>query len=117
MCMDDIKLFAKNEKGLKTLQQTVRIYSQDKGMEFGMESCTMLIMSRGKRQTMEVIELPNQEKNQNAPRKGNSAEIANIGSRHHQTSRNERKTYKKSISGERKTYSKPSYIAEVLSKG
>ena len=29
MYMDDIKLFAKNEKELETLIQTVRIYSQD----------------------------------------------------------------------------------------
>ena len=32
--MDDSKLFAKNERELETLIQTVRIYSQDIGMEF-----------------------------------------------------------------------------------
>ena len=37
MYMDDIKLFAKNEKELKTLIHAVRIYSQDIGMEFGIE--------------------------------------------------------------------------------
>ena len=37
MYMDDIKLFAKNEKELKTLIYTVRIYSHDIGMEFGRE--------------------------------------------------------------------------------
>ena len=31
--MDDIKLFAKNEKGLETLIHAVRMYSQDIGME------------------------------------------------------------------------------------
>ena len=40
--MDNIKLFAKNEKELKTLIQTVRIYSQDIGMEFSIEKCAML---------------------------------------------------------------------------
>ena len=35
MYMDDIKLFAKNEKEVGTLIQTVRIYSQDIGIEFG----------------------------------------------------------------------------------
>ena len=35
--MDDIKLFAKKEKELETLIHAVRIYSQDIGMEFGME--------------------------------------------------------------------------------
>ena len=37
MYMDDIKLFAKNEKELETLIHAVRIYSQDIGMEFGIE--------------------------------------------------------------------------------
>ena len=35
--MDNIKLFAKNEKELETLIHAVRIYSQDIGMEFGIE--------------------------------------------------------------------------------
>ena len=39
MYMDDIKLFAKNEKELETLINAVRIYSQDIGMEFGTEVC------------------------------------------------------------------------------
>ena len=39
MYMDDIKIFAKNEKELETLVQTIRIYSQDIGMEFGIEKC------------------------------------------------------------------------------
>ena len=34
MYMDDIKLFAKNEKELETLTQTVIICSQDIGMDF-----------------------------------------------------------------------------------
>ena len=48
MYMDNIKLFAKNEKELETLIQTVRIYSQDIGMRFGIEKCTMLAMKNGK---------------------------------------------------------------------
>ena len=48
MYMDDIKLFAKNEKELEILIQTIRIYSQDTGMEFGIEKCAKLIMRRGK---------------------------------------------------------------------
>ena len=42
MYMDDIKLLTKNEKELETLIQTNRIYSQDIGMEFGIEKCAML---------------------------------------------------------------------------
>ena len=34
MYMDDIKLFAKNEKEMETLIHTVRIYGQNIGMEF-----------------------------------------------------------------------------------
>ena len=56
--MYDIKLFAKNVKELKTLIQTIRIYSQDTGMEFDIEKCAMLIVKSGKRQIMERIELP-----------------------------------------------------------
>ena len=37
MYMDDIKLFAKNEKELETLIHAVMIYSQDIRMEFGIE--------------------------------------------------------------------------------
>ncbi len=62
MYMDDIKLFAKNEKELENLIQAVRIYSQDIGMEFGIEKCAMLIMKSGKRHMTEGIELPNQDK-------------------------------------------------------
>ena len=36
--MDNIELFAKNEKELETLIQTVRIYSQDIGIEFSVEN-------------------------------------------------------------------------------
>ena len=61
MYIDDIKLFAKNEKELETLIQTIRIYSQDIKMEFGTEKCFMIIISR-KREIIEVIEPPNQER-------------------------------------------------------
>ena len=46
--MDDIKLFAKNEKESKTQIQTVRIY-KGIGMEFGVEKCTMPVKKSGKR--------------------------------------------------------------------
>ena len=48
MYMDDIELFAKNEKELETLIHTVRIYSQDIGMEFGVEKCALFVMKSGK---------------------------------------------------------------------
>ena len=60
--MDDIKLFAKNEKELATLIHAVRIYSQDIGMEFGREKCAMLVMKCGKRHITDGMELPNHNK-------------------------------------------------------
>ena len=60
--MDDIKLFVKNEKELETLIHTVRIYSQDIGMQFGIEKCAMLAMKSGKRHMTDEMELPNQDK-------------------------------------------------------
>ena len=40
----------------------MRIYSNNIGMEFGIEKWAMLMMKNGKRQIMEGIEQPNQEK-------------------------------------------------------
>ena len=40
MYIDDIKLFAQNEKELKTLMKTVRIYSQDIGIKFGIKNAS-----------------------------------------------------------------------------
>ena len=52
----------KNEKELETLICAVRIYSQDIGMEFGIEKCAMLVMKSGKRHMTDGIEQPNHDK-------------------------------------------------------
>ena len=62
MYVDDIELFAKNEKELETLIHTVRIYSKDIGMEFGIEKCVMLVMKSGKRHMTDGMERPNHDK-------------------------------------------------------
>ena len=62
MYMDDIRIFAKNEKELETRIHAVRIYSQDMGMEFGIEKYAILIINRGKRHLTNGMELPNQDK-------------------------------------------------------
>ena len=62
MYINDIKQFAKIQKELKTLILVVRIYSQNIGMEYGIEEYAMLIMKNGKRQMMGGIEQPNQER-------------------------------------------------------
>ena len=60
--MDDRKLFTKNEKELETLIHTVRIYSRDIGMEFGIEKCAMLVMKSGRRHLTDGMGLPNKDK-------------------------------------------------------
>ena len=56
--MDDLKLYAKNEKGLDSLVQTVRIFSKDIGMEFGIDKCGTLVLKRGKIRKRDGISLP-----------------------------------------------------------
>ena len=46
--MDDLKLYAINEKSLESLIQTVPVFSNDIGMEFGVEKCAILTMKKGK---------------------------------------------------------------------
>ena len=46
--MDDLKLYSRSEKGFDSLVQTVRVFSEDIGMKFGIEKCAMLVMERGK---------------------------------------------------------------------
>ena len=42
--MDDLKLYFKKEKGLESLVQPVRIFSDDIGMEFGIDKCATLVL-------------------------------------------------------------------------
>ena len=60
--MDDNKLFAKKEKELETLIHAVRIYTQDIGMEFGIEKCALLVMKSGKQDLTDGMEQTNQDK-------------------------------------------------------
>ena len=41
--MDDLELYSQNQKGLASLVQTVRVFSEDIGMEYGTEKCAMLV--------------------------------------------------------------------------
>ena len=56
--MDDLKLYSRSEKGLDSLVQTVRVFSEDIGMEFGIEKCAILVMKKGKIVKSVDIELP-----------------------------------------------------------
>ena len=46
--MDDLKLYSRSEKRLNSLVQTVCVFSEDVGMEFGIEKCAMLVMEKRK---------------------------------------------------------------------
>ena len=56
--MDDLKLYAKNEKSLDSLVQTVRIFSDDTGMEFGIDKCATLVLKGEKIAKFDGISLP-----------------------------------------------------------
>ena len=55
--IDDLKLYAKSERELDSLIQTVRIFS-DAGMIFGLDKCAVLVLKRRKMVRTEGIELP-----------------------------------------------------------
>ena len=46
--MDDLKLYSRNVKGLDSLVQTIRAFSEDIGMEFGIEKGAMSVTEKGK---------------------------------------------------------------------
>ena len=117
--MDAIKIFAKHEEEQETLIQTIRINSQDRKMEFGMEKCAMLIMKSRKREKKTRKEWNYQSGNhQNAFRRGKLQIIGCIGSEQHYKNRDEikKKKEEKSISEERENFSKPGFAAEISSK-
>ena len=72
--------FCEKRKTLETLIQTVRIYSLDIGIKFGLEKCALLMIRSGKRQTTGGIQLPNKD----VRRKGSLRLLGNTGNGHHQ---------------------------------
>ena len=46
--MDNLNLHSQSEKGLDSSVETVRVFSEDIAMEFGIEKCAMLVMEKGK---------------------------------------------------------------------
>ena len=109
MYMNDIKLLVKNEKWLETLIQTIRIYSRDMGIGFGIDKCALFIMKSEK-----VINRRNwttkPRKNQKVWRKGKLQVLGNTGSGHHQIS------IRKEELRLMENFSKPSYAPGISSK-
>ena len=56
--MGNLKLYSRNEKELDSLVQTIRVFSEDTGMEFGIEKCDMLVIEKGKIVKSVGIEFP-----------------------------------------------------------
>ena len=46
--MDDLKLYASNEKSLEALIETVHVFSNGIGMEYGVEKCAVLTVKKRK---------------------------------------------------------------------
>ena len=59
--MDDLKLYGKNMKQLDTLINTVRIFSSDIGMKFGLQKCEVLIMKKGNHVSSNGVKMPDNE--------------------------------------------------------
>ena len=57
--MDHLRLYSRNEKELDSLVQTIRIFSEDVGMEFGIEKCAVLVIEEEKIVKSVGIELLN----------------------------------------------------------
>ena len=56
--MDDLKLYAKNKKGLDSFVQTVRIFSDDVDMEFEIDKYATLVLKREEITKFDGISLP-----------------------------------------------------------
>ena len=59
--MDDLKLYARSNKEIESLVNTVRIFSDDIHMQFGLDKCAKVTINRGKLASTENIRLPSRE--------------------------------------------------------
>ena len=55
--MDDLKLYAKNDKELEGLLSTVKQFSDDIGLEFGLNKCAKVTFIEGKFTLTTAVEL------------------------------------------------------------
>ena len=46
--MDDLKLYGSNEKEAERLMNTIRVFTEDIKMEFGIKKCAHITLKRGK---------------------------------------------------------------------
>ena len=55
--MDDLKLYAKNDKEIDALVNTVRIFSEDINMQFGLDKCAKVNINNGKLEEGDALQL------------------------------------------------------------
>ena len=68
--MDNLKLFTKKEDQIDNFVNTVRIFSEDIKMDFGLAKCGVLIMKRGKVVKSEEISMPDKNMMRNIEEDG-----------------------------------------------
>ena len=56
--MDDLKLYGKSEEQIDSLTHTVRIFTDDIRMEFGLSKCARIVLKRGKFVQSDGIKIP-----------------------------------------------------------
>ena len=56
--MDDLKVYGKSKKEIESIIHTVRIFSEDIGMEFGLDKCATITLRRGKLEKDSSVQLP-----------------------------------------------------------
>ena len=61
MYLDDLKLYTRSSQDIELLFETVRLFSSDIGMSFGVEKCTRLSMKHGKFVVCDGLSLPSGE--------------------------------------------------------
>ena len=86
--MDDLELYASNEKSLESLIQTVRVFNNDIGMEFRVEKCAVMSMKKRKMTNSDGIALPNKT-TMKGLKEGDSYKYLGViqtdGTEHHET--------------------------------
>ena len=59
--MDDLKLYASNDNQLRLLLETIRVFSTDIGMKFGLDKCRKSTILKGKCSKTESIQSTSEE--------------------------------------------------------
>ena len=70
LCMEDLKIYGKNEREVNALVSTVELFSTDMGMELGTKKCGKLVLKRRKVVKSDGLELPSGEKIKNVEEGG-----------------------------------------------